>query len=105
MKILSIAIILACALILSGCFKELPLEQVQKCEFSSDCIKVYTPGCCKCPATINKDYEEYWAQLNKKKSVNCEAAECTDCGIKSLGTDCINQTCTMMFSPVGITFP
>jgi hypothetical protein len=102
MKVFSIIIIVSLAIILTGCFKELPLEQVKKCEFGSDCIMTYSPGCCKCPAAINKDYSDYWDQLNKKQSRNCEGAVCDQCGPIAISADCLNQTCTLLYSPVGV---
>ncbi|MBN2458866.1 hypothetical protein JXB28_01150 [Candidatus Woesearchaeota archaeon] len=101
MRAIIILFIMA-TLIISGCFKELPLEQVQACKFDSDCIDVFDAGCCKCPTTINSDYKEYWDELTRHKSKGCEGAVCDPCPPKAIGTECKEGICVMMYSPVGL---
>ncbi|MBU1199605.1 MAG: hypothetical protein KKF46_01650 [Nanoarchaeota archaeon] len=99
-KIIFVLMILS-LLFLSSCFREIPLEEVNQCEFDAQCIQVDTAGCCKCPASINKDYEEYWQKYSQKLSIGCEGAECKMCGPKPLGAICQDNQCELIYSPVG----
>ena len=101
--ILMIVLLVICLVLVSGCFKVLPMEEVQACEFNSDCIQVYSVGCCKCPLAINSDYREYWDELGKKNKEECEGVVCVQCSpSKPIGTECNNNTCILIYSPIGI---
>jgi len=97
-----IILIIISSLFLSSCFKEIPIEEVQACEFGSDCIEVFDAGCCKCPATINSEYQEYWDELSRHKNKGCEGAVCEACPPKDIGTECKEGKCVMAYSPVGL---
>lgn len=106
MKIEKFVLIVFCFLslvLINACFKEIPIEEVTRCEFDSDCIMTFDAGCCKCQTAINSDYQEYWDELNKKKSKGCDEVECEACApSKAIDKKCINTTCTVLYSPVGI---
>ncbi|MBW2990678.1 hypothetical protein KY348_03170 [Candidatus Woesearchaeota archaeon] len=98
-----IFILIASLILISGCFKEINTEEVKACEFDSDCILVFSVGCCKCQTSINSDYKEYWEELEKKHKEDCEGVLCKSCGpTKVIGTECRNNTCSVLYSPVGL---
>jgi hypothetical protein len=102
---LFIMLILMSAIILSSCSKPVSVDDVQKCEHSSDCVLAYTAGCCKCPMSINKEYVDYWDKANKINLKTCEGVVCDACGPKAISTGCMNNSCKLLYSPVGISLP
>jgi hypothetical protein len=102
MRIAFIIIVIS-AVLISGCFKEIPIEEVQSCKFDSDCIDVFSADCCKCPTTINSKYADYWDELSRYNSKGCEGAVCEPCPPKAIGTECKDDKCVMVISPVGLT--
>ncbi|HHE36853.1 MAG TPA: hypothetical protein ENL16_03505 [Candidatus Woesearchaeota archaeon] len=104
MRILVLLLVIASLLLISACSKEIPLQEVKKCNFDSDCVVVYTHGCCKCQTAINKEYKEYWEKLERKQGMNdCAGVKCEPCSLtKPLGKRCANNTCTLTYSPIGL---
>jgi hypothetical protein len=88
---------------ITGCFKEIPMSEVLACERDSDCVLVYSTGCCKCQMAINRDYQEYWERLEQRENQEeCEGIKCEPCGpSKAIGKQCVNNACTVVFSPIG----
>jgi hypothetical protein len=79
--------------LLTGCFKELPLQEVRACNSSDDCIIVNGGGCCKCDISINKGYEDYW-EIKLEQPVDCHNVVCNPCYGGEQEAVCMNNQCS-----------
>ncbi|MEE9525263.1 MAG: hypothetical protein V3V78_01500 [Candidatus Woesearchaeota archaeon] len=92
MRIIIIGMIILSVLLISGCQKDMPPEELMKCDVDEDCIVVEERGCCGCPAVINKQHEDWWN--NRKVVESCPGRECELCAQYYEPARCEDNVCT-----------